>query len=69
MKWLNSICQRGDSNPHGLLHWILSPAPRPSKIGSTRPARTDEDRKRPASPVGATIPATRRFPGDTWCWE
>ena len=21
-----STCERGDSNPHGLLHWILSPA-------------------------------------------
>ena len=22
----DALCQRGDSNPHGLLHWILSPA-------------------------------------------
>jgi hypothetical protein len=22
----SAMCQRGDSNPHGLLHWILSPA-------------------------------------------
>src|SRR2546423_10383172 len=23
---LGTQCERGDSNPHGLLHWILSPA-------------------------------------------
>jgi hypothetical protein len=27
-------CERGDSNPHGLLHWILSPARLPNSATS-----------------------------------
>src|SRR6185436_7374811 len=37
-----STCERGDSNPHGLLHWILSPArlpipPLPRRFQNTNP--------------------------------
>src|SRR4029079_729178 len=37
-----STCERGDSNPHGLLHWILSPArlpipPLPRRFQHTNP--------------------------------
>src|SRR2546423_9389754 len=39
---VGSRCQRGDSNPHGLLHWILSPARLPiPPLRRSRPKDSD----------------------------
>ena len=36
-------CERGDSNPHGLLHWILSPARLPNSATSALTIQKDSN--------------------------
>lgn len=59
-RWIERLCERRDSNPHALRHWILSPAdltgaaPPYSSVAGTR---TDESGRNGTSP--ATNPATQ----------
>ncbi len=57
-------CERGDSNPHGLPHWILNPARLPIpplSLGRSRPAshRTARD------PPHPNLGSRRAAPGET----
>src|SRR4051794_39150044 len=45
--FVRESCERGDSNPHGLLHWILRLVSRPTKISARRRGR---DRSVPKTP-------------------
>jgi hypothetical protein len=51
-------CERGDSNPHGLLHWILSPNTSPGQSSDPAPEGTNRFLQAPERPGSATIGAT-----------
>jgi hypothetical protein len=58
-----STCERGDSNPHGLLHWILSPArlpipPLPRRIQHTKECSFRKRGNVPVTPQNKKAPAT-----------
>jgi hypothetical protein len=65
-------CQRGDSNPHGLLHWILSPARLPipplrrSRFKDSNPFQPHQrlrgtTKKAPVQPDGGFPPSIPSF--------
>jgi hypothetical protein len=63
-----SACERGDSNPHGLLHWILSPARLPipplprSRFKIAVRAHRTKPKKAPAILQGLFVPRRSGYP-------